>query len=298
VSNDNADVLGMPFAEGAWRLDTGFGIVVTPFDHVQRGGKRGESIRDVVLLTQTPSARVWLPSATYVEVTVPFTAVFTTDQDTFGIGDVTAQVGQQLSLGPGVLTVNVGGSAPTGLASNKAGVEVLLLETEDGELYASSLQTWTQPGLGVWSVSAGVGVAQPAGRWTLRAGLQTRVPLGHTDQDVRWGTDVAASSSVSTDVGPLMGAVGVQAWTHTPDVMLPDPNAEEGITYRMNRSHGIAISPSVSVSLTQGMRCGGSVQLPVWQWVGGSQLAPSYRVSAQCQMSWGKAKQEVIDNSP
>jgi hypothetical protein len=94
VSNDSADVLGMPFSAGGWRLDTGFGVVVMLFDHVQRGGKRGESVRDVVLLTQTPSARLWLPSATFVEVSVPFTAVFTTDQDTLGIGDVTPQVGQ------------------------------------------------------------------------------------------------------------------------------------------------------------------------------------------------------------
>ena len=249
VSNDNADVLGLPFAEGQWRLDTGFGLVLTPFDHVQRGGKRGESVDNVVLLTQTPSARVWLPSATFVQVAVPFTSVFTSEEDTFGIGDVTAQFGQQLSLGPGIFTVNVGGSAPTGLASNKAGVEVLLLETEDGEIFASSLQTWTQPGLGVWSVSAGVGIAQPAGRWMVRAGVETRIPLGETDQGVRWGSDVAATSSLSTDFGPLVVAVGVQGWTHTPDVMMADPDSDGGVAYPMNRSHGIAISPALSVCL-------------------------------------------------
>jgi hypothetical protein len=75
----------------------------------------------------------------------------------------------------------MGGSALTGLASNRAGVGVLLVETEGGELHASSLQTWTQLGLGVWSLSGGVGGAQPAGRWMIRAGMETRIPVGPTE---------------------------------------------------------------------------------------------------------------------
>ncbi len=168
VSNDSADVLGMPFAEGEWRLDSGFGLVVTPFDHVQRGGRRGESVRDVVLLPQTPSARVWLPSATFVQVS-----------------------------------------------------------------------------------------------------------------------------------GPLTVGEGVQAWTHTPDVNLPDRTSEDaGVALPGNRSHGVAISPSLSVAPTQRSRCGGSIQLPIWQWMAGSQLAPSYRMSAQCQVSSGKPAHVVESNSP
>ena len=289
VSNDNADVLAVQASQGEWRLDVGIGMVTTPFDHVQRGGRRGESVDGVVLLTHTLTARVWLPSSTFVQLSTPFTAVFTAGENSFGIGDVGAQVGQQVDLGPGVLTTGFGVSAPTGLASNKAGVEVLWLETEDGELYASSVQTRTQPGLGVWSAEGAVSVSQPVGRWRLRLGIQTRIPLGETDQKVRWGTDVALTSSVSTDVQMWRFGLGAEVWTHTPDRMPSVAGAVDPGDYRMNRSHGVAVLPTVGVAPSSNSRCGGAVQLPVWQWVDGSQLAPSYRVSAQCQVSVGRS---------
>ncbi|MFT6144510.1 MAG: hypothetical protein ACJAV2_002391 [Myxococcota bacterium] len=107
------------------------------------------------------------------------------------------------------------------------------------------------------------------------------------------------TSSLWTDVGRLTLGASVQGWAHTPDVTMPDrADDDAGVALPSDRSHGIAISPALSISPSKRSGCGASIQLPVWQWVRGSQLAPSYRMCAQCQMSWGKSSESVVAKSP
>ncbi|MCB9507226.1 MAG: hypothetical protein H6697_06085 [Myxococcales bacterium] len=279
----------------ALSLDLGYGVARRA--RLLRGTQpyRGLEIGAVTAHTVTFDAGLSLPEArAALSLRLPFgiARVAPTEapaRRSVGVGDVEVAAARELlpRRTASSLVATAALVTPTGAYERGGDLELVdVAPGTDGQLIVSTYQTRASIGAGVWALRAGVAFSggRAQARLSPRLHASLGVPLSQTPDDIRWGLDADVGAAARLRVAaPFAVELGSTAARHVKDrVPVPATDTQSAADARVGGRTELRLDAAAFVDPEGPLGCYVATSLPVYQRLGGVQLASAPTVLVGC----------------
>ncbi len=252
----------------------------------------------------TAATTLALPSGTLFGVVLPVGVLSThppsesenAQRTASGLGDVQLWVGQRLAplqkrAAPRAdLALRAGVSLPTGRYDPSAGLSVTdVVGGPDGSIDIITFDTRTTLGLDTFALIFGVdGALALSPRLSLQTSHTVSIPLTRTRDGILWGPDVAGTFLLTVTLVPewLSLAAGPAYSSHFADSVPIDAEGDARRA-RLGGRHDVGAAARLFGQLTPRIGYQVRVNVPLWQWTGGVQLAETFSLGVALAYSFG-----------
>lgn len=284
------------------RLQLGVSHDLVLLGRLQRGAATydADARRSLSVHTLTPSLGVRWPTRTSLQVALPVGLVHgrldEQARTSGGVGDLRLELGQGFTSRPDAVrawtvTARATVSAPTGRYEPDPAMQLTdVAAGQDGALLITTYDLRASLGAGAWGLGAGLRAGGPIGPVELTASGDLLQPVGQTPDRVRWGSTLDARLELSGALANdrLALGAGVEGRWHLADRwQVADEDSDSTTVALSGRRSAAALSASLSGRVSEGVRCGLRVRVPVWQQVQGIQLVETVASSVGCQFAVG-----------